>query len=874
MKKFTKLTSLCLVLFFVLSTSMNKSNAQNVAKLTTNANGDSVLFLQHLPAGHTPGSTKKYPVIIFLHGGGEKSDNTSLAIGKPIWTLEKFGPSSVVKRKGTMTMTWNNQIDSFIVLSPMMRKTARGSTTEYKLWAMQFITPIIAHAKTLHIDTNRIYMTGLSMGGGGTMGYISYLASAPKNLAAAAAICPASQFYANGPQYVSEAKLPVWAFHATDDGSTFASQTIAAIDAINNRNPAPQVKALKTIYPAGTFTDPHRIWDQQYNIDNSLYRYGYDGIVNIYEWFLGQAKNLPVNVLPTANAGADFSVAKSPGLAKLSGTLSSDDGVIRRYVWKKISAPPGVNPSTITIDKALGPDSTTTARNLTTPGAYTFRLYVVDNRAATDFDDVTITVTNTTGNQPPTAGAGQDKTLTLPTDSVRVYGTYNDPEGASVSLKWEYVSGPSGSTFHPNSAAQNPIIKNLVQGDYQFHFKVTDAASAVDYDTVKITVLAANNTPPVAGAGSDKTITLPVDSIRLYGSAEDMNAGGSVVETKWEYVNGPDGYYIYPNPYALNPIMKNLSAGVYHFQIKVTDNDGAYSYDTVKITVNPGTNQPPVAYADEDVFLNLPEDSVRIYGRAEDPDGEIAEYKWEYVSGPTGSQIFPNPYALYPIMKDLVVGVYQFRIKVTDDDGAIAYDTVQITVAGNLPPIAGAGPDKTLTLPVDSVRVYGSRSDPDGPVPSSIWELVSGPSGSTIYPNAYALNPIFKDLQAGIYYYRIKVTDSDNAVTYDTVKITVNSGGNAVLAESSDDEANQINLNLTVHPNPVSDVLNVTLNSGEMGRTIIGIYDATGTLRKSEQTWKATKVFRRSINISELTAGVYYVHIMVDGKRHLARFIR
>jgi hypothetical protein len=53
---------------------------------------------------------------------------------------------------------------------------------------------------------------------------------------------------------------------------------------------------------------------------------------------------------------------------------------------------------------------------------------------------------------------------------------------------------------------------------------------------------------------------------------------------------------------------------------------------------------------------------------------------------------------------------------VTDDDSANAYDTVKITVspALNMLPVADAGNEKSITLPEDSIRLYGSPMDPDG----------------------------------------------------------------------------------------------------------------------------------------------------------------
>ena len=60
-------------------------------------------------------------------------------------------------------------------------------------------------------------------------------------------------------------------------------------------------------------------------------------------------------------------------------------------------------------------------------------------------------------------------------------------------------------------------------------------------------------------------------------------------------------------------------------------------------------------------------------------------------------------------------GVYQFQLKVTDNNGATAIDTVQVTVnAANIAPTANAGTDQTIQLPTNSVSLSGADTDADG----------------------------------------------------------------------------------------------------------------------------------------------------------------
>jgi hypothetical protein len=92
-----------------------------------------------------------------------------------------------------------------------------------------------------------------------------------------------------------------------------------------------------------------------------------------------------------------------------------------------------------------------------------------------------------------------------------------------------------------------------------------------------------------------------------------------------------------------------------------------------------GGNTPPVASAGADNVITLPTNSVVLQGSGTDSDGFIAGYNWEQLIGPNTASIsnitFPDPTA-----SGLIAGTYQFRLTVTDDDGATHQDTVQVTV--------------------------------------------------------------------------------------------------------------------------------------------------------------------------------------------------
>ncbi len=93
-----------------------------------------------------------------------------------------------------------------------------------------------------------------------------------------------------------------------------------------------------------------------------------------------------------------------------------------------------------------------------------------------------------------------------------------------------------------------------------------------------------------------------------------------------------------------------------------------------------GNKKSPIANAGSDQITTLPKDSVLLDGSASsDPDGTITAYSWTKIAGPSSFNIV-NASAVKTVVKNLIAGTYQIELKVTDDKGASAKDTVQIIV--------------------------------------------------------------------------------------------------------------------------------------------------------------------------------------------------
>lgn len=191
-------------------------------------------------------------------------------------------------------------------------------------------------------------------------------------------------------------------------------------------------------------------------------------------------------------------------------------------------------------------------------------------------------------NAKPIANAGPDKSITAPTANVTLYGTSYDADGtiSSSGYTWRQISGPNTAT---KTGQQNVLLANLIVGTYNFELKVTDPRGAYDLDSAQVKVNPAANDQPIANGGIDQTITLPIDQVTLTSASTDPD--GTITSSLWTKISGPTTFTIV-TPNSGTTVIRDLIQGVYDFQLKVTDNLGAESYDIVRVTVNPAISTP------------------------------------------------------------------------------------------------------------------------------------------------------------------------------------------------------------------------------------------------------------------------------------------
>jgi len=193
-------------------------------------------YLLFLPQQYEP-EGKPWPLIIFLHGAGERGDD-----------LQK------VKVHGLPKMVENRKDFPFIVVSP---QCLEGKWWLHKTETLKALLDEIM-AK-YNVDRSRVYLTGLSMGGHGTW----HLALAyPEYFAALAPIC------GEGEPYLAARlkQVPVWAFHGARDTVVPLARSQEMVNAVKTAGG----DARLTVYPEAG----HDCWTATYNNEK------------LYEWFL------------------------------------------------------------------------------------------------------------------------------------------------------------------------------------------------------------------------------------------------------------------------------------------------------------------------------------------------------------------------------------------------------------------------------------------------------------------------------------------------------------------------------------------------------------------------------------------------------------
>lgn len=188
-------------------------------------------YLLSLPDGYAS-SEESVPLVVFLHGAGERGEDVS--------AVAKHGPPKLVRAGREFP---------FILVSPQCRPGRWWQPTE--------VLALIDHVQATHrVDADRIYLTGLSMGGFGAW---ETAGLEPDRFAAIAPVCGGGT-----PMIIRNLTgVPVWAFHGDADPVVPAKSSQRLVDAVNERGGNAKLTLYKGVGHDSwtqTYDDP-QFWD-------------------------------------------------------------------------------------------------------------------------------------------------------------------------------------------------------------------------------------------------------------------------------------------------------------------------------------------------------------------------------------------------------------------------------------------------------------------------------------------------------------------------------------------------------------------------------------------------------------------------------------
>jgi predicted esterase len=445
--------------------------------VVTNVNANVPGYLEHLPDDYNTTNTT-HALIVFLHGIGELGDGSNLI------NVAKNGiPYLIQQNKFPASFTVAGKTFSFIVLSPQFRHWPGSADVN------SFIDYALKHYR---INTQRIYVTGLSMGGGATWVYGSYYGN---RVAAVVPMCGATVLNSTQMQAFAKNNVPVWAFHNKTDTRVSPNYTYNNIKNLNALQPA--------IVPKQTIFDDagHDCWTQA---SDPSYK---ENNLNIYEWMLlhtrdGNSTTDTVSIPETGEVvfdtskGFDSTVIANPTdsirKAKVYLPVQSNGQVYLKDRY--IDAEPG---DTLIIPTAIPLQSIylwgihgTSDKHITIRfdkkniafGGYTGYNFVMNDCRFIDFPEkVTIDGKGTSGNG-----------MIIGTKCHDIF--FKDASisntAAGLQVKWEPVEGDD-STYYPIAS-----IKNIAFGKVYIHNTRGEGVYEGHSGTMSTTEIAAGKLPP------------------------------------------------------------------------------------------------------------------------------------------------------------------------------------------------------------------------------------------------------------------------------------------------------------------------------------------------------------------------------------------
>ncbi len=290
--------------------------------------------------------------------------------------------------------------------------------------------------------------------------------------------------------------------------------------------------------------------------------------------------------------------------------------------------------------------------------------------------------------------------------------------------------------------------------------------------------------------------------------------------------------------------------GEYPVALQATDLFGRTVTETTTVHVN---NVPPVVSVGPDIFADESQE-VDFHAAASDPGRDILLYEWNFGDGNSSVNNLLEPRHIYE--DD---GIYTVQVRVRDNDGGIAEDTLIVRVA-NLPPSVDAGPDRTIDEG-QPITLTGAAADPSVRDTLTYWWDLNY-NGQSFTPDVagQSVSVTYEDGPANIVA-ALLVQDDDEGQTLETVNITVNNLAPTIIDVSNGGPVGEGSpLTIIVEAaDVISDALTYAFDWNDDGE-----FDSAGQTGIVSNIWYNQGNFPIGIRIDDGDGGQVYTTTMVS----------
>ncbi|MEP3209461.1 MAG: PHB depolymerase family esterase [Maribacter sp.] len=230
---------LCSVMLLQSCAAQSKPNLVDAEMETVTT--EKLAYYLYYPEDYDSAPEKEFPILLFLHGGGESGDSLV-----------------AIKRNGPPKMIVEGKQFPFLILAPQ-------NPYQRKWWNTRAVSQLLdSIVENNRVDKKRIYLTGLSRGGGAAWEMAVHY---PEKFAAMAVVCGMTPV-----PYAAwiDRNMPIWVFHGEEDESI----PITESEAMVNRLKAMGYEVKFTRYPGVG----HDSWIKAYQTEE------------LYDWFMNQKR--------------------------------------------------------------------------------------------------------------------------------------------------------------------------------------------------------------------------------------------------------------------------------------------------------------------------------------------------------------------------------------------------------------------------------------------------------------------------------------------------------------------------------------------------------------------------------------------------------